>query len=161
MTNTKTNTMLINLSKLIVGAIVMFFSPIAFMVLAVSIAVVADTVTGLIKTYNLKQQRSSRKLTRIVWKTLLYSLAIVFIYTLDILFLGGLMHSLFGISSTSLLATKFITLVLISIELYSVDENIRAFNQDRGFWYYYKKLKNTIVKIKSDINNIAEKHQEK
>ena len=135
----------------IITSVAVFLTPIAPLMVVVALAILIDTFLGLYKAYRTKQQITSHKLSRVAFKVLFYELLIVILYPIDVYIMNG---SLYGISY---LLTKGACLLLVFIELLSVDENIRAINKDKGAEFYFKKLLHLIRKGKEAITDIKKK----
>lgn len=136
---------------LIAGTVV-FFTPIAPLMLIVALFIIADTLLGITKAIKLKQEFKSHKLSRLIFKMFFYQLLIMMLYPIDIFLIQD---ALFGYD---LFATRAGVLVLVFVESLSIEENIKAINKDKGFQYYFNKLvkvvknaKDKIVEAKKDL----------
>lgn len=103
--------------------ILSFFLPIKGVILAVGFAIVADTVTGIIKAIKTKDEITSKKLSKIVSKMILYEGAIVLIFLIESFILGDLIGL---VTSMKFILTKLVALTFIGIEIKSIDENYKA-----------------------------------
>jgi hypothetical protein len=135
----------------IVSSLLLFFAPIKFILILVGIAIILDTIFGIIKVKKLKQPITSRKLGNILVKMLIYQGAILTFFAIDVLILGDFIKLAVSVPYA---LTKVVALVAISIELFSIDESIRLFNNGKGFKYYFKQLFNVVKNTKEDINEI-------
>jgi hypothetical protein len=136
----------------IIGSLFLFFIPIHGLLVAVAMAIVLDTFTGVFKSIKLNGFRSirSRKLSTIVSKMLLYEVTILFLFLMDKYLLNEFVILWWGIE---FMFTKICAIVLIFIELVSVKENIEeAYNID--IWKMLKKLLSRAKDINSDIDDL-------
>ncbi len=105
------------------GLLWAFFLPVAPLLIVCGLAIFADTVMGLIKAYKLKEKITSRKLSRLISKMLLYQLTIILFFFLEKILLHEFVEFFSGID---LLLTKLVTTVLISVEILSFNESFTA-----------------------------------
>lgn len=125
-----------------------FLAPIFGILITVGIAIVADTAMGIWKAKRLKEEITSRKLSQIISKMFLYNATVILFFLIDFYILNGIILSFF---SVPLLLTKIVALTLISIEIYSIDENWRAV-KGNGLWFYFKRLTARAKDIKDEID---------
>lgn len=131
--------------------IILFFTPIQGLILAVGVSIFLDTFTGIFKSVKLNGWKSirSRKLSNIISKMLLYEASILCLYVIDYFLLNEL---LLEIVNVNFLATKITTVALILVELTSIKENIEeALKID-----IWKTLKNFIRRAKEVTNDYNE-----
>ena len=136
----------------IIGSIAVLFVPIYGILVAVGMAIILDTFTGIFKSVKLKGWKSirSRNLSNIVSKMLLYEVCIVFLFIIDKYLLNEFVQHAFGFE---FMFTKICAIVLIFIELVSIKENVEeSFNID--IWALLKNLLNRAKEVRSDINEI-------
>ena len=129
----------------LIAVAVVFFTPIAPLMLLVAMFIVLDTFLGVTKAIKLNHKFTSHKLSRLVFKMFFYQMLIMMLYPID-LFL--IQEALFGYE---LFATRAGVLVLIFIESLSIEENIKAINNDKGFQHYFNKLVEFIKSVKTKI----------
>jgi hypothetical protein len=100
----------------------LFISPVTGLLIAVGMAIVLDTVFGIYRAVKVKGWVfiTSRRLSEIVSKMLLYESCIISLYCMDYFFLNTISQFCFSIEY---MATKTCALVLIFIELVSIKEN--------------------------------------
>lgn len=134
----------------IMMAIAAFLVPIQGIMITVGICILADTVMGVWKAKKLKETVTSRKLSQIISKMFLYQATVVLIYAVDKFILNDIIQQFFTVP---LLATKLVALTLISIELFSIDENFRAVKK-KGFWDYFKELSARAKQIKDETDQL-------
>jgi hypothetical protein len=123
-----------------------FFSPIIPLFIVIGSAVLLDTLFGLIKYKKLGIKIvSSRLFQGIALKTFIY-LSVISLFFLSEKFI---INNIIGFE---FIITKIMSLIFTGIELYSIDENIREFNKNKGFKYYFiiilNNLKSYLVKLK-------------
>jgi hypothetical protein len=126
--------------------------PIHGLLVAVAMAIVLDTFTGIFKSIKLHgfQSIRSKKLSTIVSKMLLYEVTILLLFLMDKYLLNEFVILWWGIE---FMFTKMCAIVLIFIELVSVKENIEsAYNID--IWKMLKKLLSRAKEINSDIDDL-------
>lgn len=100
-----------------------FFMPICGILILIFSAVILDTITGIWKAKKTKQSVTSRKLSAIISKILLYEATVMLFYAMDKFLLNDIIISFFSIE---LLTTKVLALVLVSVEIISINENFKA-----------------------------------
>lgn len=127
--------------------------PITGMVLAVGFAIFLDTITGIWKSRKNGVPIRSRRLSAVISKMFLYQLTIILFFLIDWFILNDILKSIF---TTELLLTKVLSLVLISIEVVSINENYKAV---RGvdLWASLKQLLSRAKELKNDSDEI--RHQ--
>lgn len=131
----------------VVGA---FFLPISGILFLVGFAILVDTLTGLWKAKKLKIKITSRKLSAVISKLFLYELAVIGFYLIDFWILNDIVKQFF---SVPLMLTKILSLVLVSIEVMSINENYFSIRQI-SIWQGMKNLFSRAKEIKTDINGI-------
>jgi hypothetical protein len=124
--------------------------PITGMVLAVGFAIFLDTITGIWKSRKNGVPIRSRRLSAVISKMFLYQLTIILFFLIDYFILNDILKTIF---TTELLLTKVLSLVLISIEVVSINENYKAV---RGIdlWASLKKLLSRAKELKNDTDEI-------
>jgi hypothetical protein len=134
----------------VIGA---FFLPISGILFLIGFAIVVDTLTGLWKAKKLKIQITSRKLSTIISKMMLYEVAVIGFYLIDFWILNDIILKFF---SVPLMLTKILSLVLCSIECISINENIKAV-KGVDIWSAFKQLLQRSKEIKQDIDGVRYK----
>lgn len=128
--------------------LLLFFAPIQGLLISVGTAIALDTIFGIAKSIKLKDKITSRKLSNIVSKFVLYQAAVLLIFTIDTFLLGEFFKLWFSIP---FFFTKIVTIILIFIETVSIKENFeQAFKVN-----VFKLLKSLLkrgVEIKEDID---------
>ena len=128
--------------------LLLFFAPIQGLLISVGTAIALDTIFGISKAIKLNQKITSRKLSNIVSKFVLYQAAVLLIFTIDVFLLGEFFRLWFSIPY---FFTKVVTIILIFIEAVSIKENFEeAFNVN--VFRMLKKFLKRGVEIKEDID---------
>ena len=137
----------------LLAALLLFFAPIQELVMAVGLAIMLDTFTGIYKSVKLNGWKSvrSRKLSNIISKMVLYEVSIIILYPID----KFLLNELFlNILSVQFFSTKVACVLLILVELTSIKENIEAALKI-NIWQVLKKAINRTKELKGDIDDIT------
>lgn len=127
-----------------------FFMPICGILILIGAAVSLDTITGIWKARKTKQKVTSRKLSAIVSKILLYEATVMLFYLMDYFLLNDIVINFFSIE---LLTTKILSLVLVSIEIVSINENYKAV-KGIDLWASLKNLFARAKEVTGDFKNI-------
>ena len=127
-----------------------FFLPISGILGLLFALILADTATGIWKAKHLKQEITSRKLSAIISKLLLYELCVILFFLIDYFILNDIILVFF---SVPLMLTKVLALVLASIEIMSVSENWRIV-KGINLFQSAKLLFTRAIDIKNDINKL-------
>ena len=138
----------------LLAALLLFFAPIQQLVMAVGLAIMLDTFTGIYKSVKLGGWRSirSRKLSNIISKMVLYEVSIIVLYPID----KFLLNELFlNILSVQFFSTKVACVLLILVELTSIKENIEAALKI-NIWQVLKKAINRAKELTGDIDEIKD-----
>jgi hypothetical protein len=100
-----------------------FFLPISGILLMIGVLIVIDTVTGIKKANKLKEKITSRKLSAIISKLALYEMTVIMFFLIDRFILNDIILTFF---SVAFMLTKIVALVLASVEVISINENIKV-----------------------------------
>jgi hypothetical protein len=130
-----------------------FFLPISGILFLIGFAIVLDTLTGIWKARKLKIKITSRKLSAIISKLMLYEVAVIGFYLIDYFILNDIIMKFF---SVPLMLTKILSLVLCSIECISISENYKAV-KGIDIWSAFKNLLQRSKEIKTDIDGVRYK----
>jgi hypothetical protein len=104
--------------------ILVFFAPIKPIILLVGLSTILDTIAGVWRAKKLKEKVSSRKARKgLIPKLVSYIVAVLLVYTTDFFIINELVSNFISIDY---LATKLISLALISVEVKSIDESFKA-----------------------------------
>ena len=115
------------------------FSPALPMVVSVILFILLDTFTGLMKARYVKEKRNSNSMKRgLLPKVIIYTLCILVVFIADRYVLNAFVKHYFGFD---FLITKVISLILIFVEIWSIDENFEAIF-GHSLITYFKKFMN-------------------
>lgn len=140
-------------STKLMAIILSFFLPIVGILILIAASVILDTITGIWKSKKLKQPITSRRLSAIISKILLYEATVMLFYAMDYFLLNDIVISFFSIE---LLTTKILALTMVSIEVISINENYKAV-KGIDLWASLKNLFARAKEVTSDFKNINEK----
>jgi hypothetical protein len=127
-----------------------FLMPISGLLFLVGFVIMLDTVTGIWKSYKNKVKITSRGLSAIISKMLLYEVTVVLFYMIDTFILNNIILQFF---SVDLLLTKVLALILVSIEVMSINENYKAV-KGLDLWQAMKNLFARAKEIKKSVDEI-------
>lgn len=127
-----------------------FFMPIYGLMFLIGFSIFVDTVTGIWKAKKLKQPVTSRKLSTVISKMLLYEITVILFYLIDYFILNDIVLTFF---SVPLMLTKMLSLVLVSIEVVSINENYKAV-KGIDLWISAKNLITRAKELKNDAEQI-------
>jgi len=130
-----------------------FFLPISGILILIGLSVILDTLTGVWKSRKLGASITSRKLSSIISKVLLYEVTVMLFYLIDYYILNDIVLTFF---SVELMTTKILALVLVSIEVISINENYKAV-KNIDLWESLKNLFARAKEVTQDFKNINEK----
>jgi hypothetical protein len=142
-------TMQANWIKLL-ATISAFLMPISGLLFLVGFVIVLDTVTGIWKSLKNKTKITSRGLSAIISKMLLYEVTVILFYMIDHFILNNIILQFF---SVQLLLTKVLALILVSIEVMSINENYKAV-KGLDLWQAMKNLFARAKDIKKEVDEI-------
>ena len=97
-----------------------------------------------------KKEITSRKLSAIISKLLLYELTVILFYLIDFYILNDIILTFF---SVPLMLTKVLALVLASIEIMSINENYKVV-KGIDLWQSAKLLFARAKEVKDNINKL-------
>ena len=140
-------------STKLMAIILSFFLPIVGILILIAASVILDTITGIWKAKKLKQPITSRRLSAIISKILLYEATVMLFFAIDKFLLNDIVNSFFSID---LLTTKILALTMVSIEVISINENYKAV-KGIDLWASLKNLFARAKEVTSDFKNINEK----
>lgn len=155
MLNEEYNVLIMNLKNsctMVAGIILAFLAPIVPLLILVGIAIAADTIFGIIRAKKLKQKITSRKMSQIVSKMVLYQGAVILFYSIEHFILGDII-GLF--TSIPLILTKLVTATLLFIELTSVSENIES-AYGINLWKKFKQMLTRAKQVKEELEDFKD-----
>jgi hypothetical protein len=127
-----------------------FFLPISGILGLLFALILSDTATGIWKAKHLKEKITSRKLSTIISKLLLYELCVILFYLIDYFILNDIILTFF---SVPLMLTKVLALVLASIEIMSISENWRVV-KGVNLYQSAKLLFSRAKEVKDELNKL-------
>ena len=130
-----------------------FFLPISGILILIGVSVIVDTLTGVWKSKKLGTPITSRKLSAVISKILLYEVTVMLFYLIDYFIINDIVLTFF---SVELLITKILALVLVSIEVISLNENIKAV-KGIDIWDSLKNLFARAKEVTQDFKDINAK----
>jgi sensor histidine kinase YesM len=123
-------------------ALILFFAPIKGIILMVALSTIIDTCFGVWKAKSLKEPITSKLFRNgLVPKLVSYISVVMLVYASDVFIINGLTMS---VVSVQFISTKVIALVLLSIEVKSMDESWVSVKK----YSFIDKIKTIIVKLK-------------
>ena len=123
-------------------SLVLFFAPIKGIILIVALSTIIDTCFGVWKAKSLKEPITSKMFRNgLVPKLLSYIAVVMLVFSSDVFIINGLTLS---VVSVEFISTKVIALVLLSVEVKSMDE---SWIKVKGY-SFIDKIKAIIVKLK-------------
>ena len=127
-----------------------FFLPISGILIMIGVLIAIDTFTGIKKAHKLKEKITSRKLSAIISKLLLYEVTVIMFFLIDQFILNDIILTFF---SVPFMLTKIVALVLSSIEVMSINESYKqVYHLD--LWQSMKLLFARAKDIKEDLNKL-------
>ena len=140
-------------SMQLLGIISSFFMPISGILILIGVSVIVDTITGVWKSRKMNTPITSRKLSAVISKILLYEVTVMLFYLIDYFIINDIVLTFF---SVELLITKILALVLVSIEVISLNENIKAV-KGIDLWTSLKNLFSRAKEVTQDFKDINAK----
>jgi len=125
-----------------------FLLPIKMLLLTVGAFIAADTVIGIYRAKKKKEKVTSRKLSNLVSKMVLYQSAVILFFCLEKFILGDFIHLFVDIE---LFLTKIVAATLCLIEIKSIDESYFILNG----YSLFDKFKAILKRAKSTKDEIS------
>ena len=132
--------------------ILAFFAPVKGILITVGLFILADTISGIWKARRNGERITSRGLSAIVSKMLLYNGAVLLSFLLDEFIIGDILEGIFSIKD---MVTKIVALLLVYIEAQSISENYEAV-KGVNLWQEFKKLLSRTKEVKNEISEILD-----
>lgn len=142
----------ISICKAFLLALGSFFLPIQPLLWLVGIFILSDTILGVWSSVKLGEQITSRKLSGIIPKMILYQSAVLVGFVLDHFLISEFALMLI---SVKYLMTKLIAMTLIFIELLSINENFEVIT-NKNLFKEFKLLLTRTAKLKTEIEEIKD-----
>ena len=105
----------------ILGSKVAFFAPVVGIMYAIGAFIALDTLLGVMAAQKMGEKIESKKLSKVVYKMLMYQAVTISFFVMDVHIVGDLLGTLIN---TPYVLTKTVGVALIAIEFKSIDENI-------------------------------------
>ena len=138
------------------AAIFAFFAPIKLILLLVGCFIALDTGFGVWAAKKQNFKLTSRRFSAIISKMLVYQLAVLSLYGLETIVLGDFIKLFTDIPHVT---TKLGAAVLVSVEVYSIDEKLKNVNgADRGLYFYVKRFLNISKTLKQEVQDLTQKN---
>lgn len=133
----------------ILAMILAFLSPIVPLLLLVGVAIALDTILGCLRARKLGQKITSRKLSQVVSKMVLYQTAVILFFCIEKYVLSDIIGMF---TQIPLILTKLVTSTLLFIELLSINENL---NSAYGFnlWTKFKDMVGRAKSVKDELED--------
>ena len=133
-----------------------FLMPIKPLMILVGLMIILDTIFGIWKCKKQGTEITSKGLSSIVSKMVLYEAAVILIFALEKFMLG---EFVLLFTAIPLFLTKVVATLLVGIELTSMSEN---FKEATGIsiWHKIKVMLGRAKDIKDDVNKILKKDNE-
>ena len=138
-------------AMMFLNVLIVFFAPIAGVILVVAISTILDTCFGIWRANKAKESITSKKARHgLIPKIISYIGVVMLVYASDYFIINELTQM---VVSIDFLSTKIIALVLLSIEVKSMDESFQAV-KGWSFLGRFTKLIKKAKDIKKDLNDI-------
>lgn len=134
----------------IIGLIIAFLVPIVPLILIVGIAILVDTIMGIYKAKKLGIAITSRKLSALISKMVLYQSAIVGFFVIEKYILDDF---IIIFTAIPLVLTKLVTLTLLFIETQSINEHVKKL-YNISLWGKFKDLLRRSKELKDELDEI-------
>lgn len=127
-----------------------FFLPVVPLILLVGGFILIDTILGVWAAKKRGEKITSRKLGNIIPKMILYQMAVLSAFVLDVWLLGEFIKFILSID---LLFTKLVAMTLIFIEILSINENF-TFITGKNLFQSFKLMITRASSVKEDIKKL-------
>lgn len=134
----------------VIGA---FLLPIKPLILLVIMMIVLDTITGIWKAKKIGDPITSRKLSRVISKMILYQVGLITFFVLEKFLLG---EFVLIFTDIPFFLTKIIAIFFCSIEVMSLNENVKAV-YGLNFFQLFKQVLSRVKEVKDEINEVGKK----
>ena len=133
-----------------------FLMPIKPLMILVGLMIILDTIFGIWKCKKQGTEITSKGLSSIVSKMVLYEAAVILIFALEKFMLG---EFVLLFTAIPLFLTKVVATLLVGIELTSMSENFKGAT-GISIWQKIKVMLGRAKDIKNDVNDILKKDNE-
>ena len=134
-----------------------FLAPIKALMIIVGVCILSDTFTGIWKAKKKGDKITSRKLSAVISKMVLYQGAIVLIYCIEKFIIADFIGYFVDIP---LFLTKLVAAILCFIELMSINENYTAIS-GVSIWSKFKEMIKRAKEVKEEVESLKGEKPEK
>ena len=138
----------------LIQVICAFLLPIKPLIILVGFLIILDTISGIWKAKKIKEEITSRKLSRIISKMLLYQCGLITFFILEKYLFG---EFIIAFSSIEFLFTKIVAVFFCCIELTSLNENIKVV-YGQNFFQLFKSMLTRVMETKKQFSDISKKN---
>ena len=133
--------------------VITFFQPIQYVLLSVGAFILLDTIMAYIRTRKTKRNWTSRQMRiGLVPKLITYQLLIITFFLVDFALLN---EFIIFFTKIPFFLTKITAIVLVYIEILSIDESFKVIKGKSIFSYFMEMIKSA-KKIKTTISEVNE-----
>ena len=157
-TNLLINSFLKNLLELFKSKILLlaqiicaFLLPIKPLICLVGLMIILDTISGIFKAKKIHEKITSKKLSRVISKMLLYQCGLVTFFILEKFLLG---EFIVAFSSIQFLLTKIVAVFFCGVEMMSLNENIKVV-YGQNFFQLFKAMLLRVKETKDQISHFS------
>lgn len=129
-----------------------FLLPIKPLIILVGMMIILDTITGVWKAKKKGEPITSRRLSQVVSKMVLYQVALISMFVLDKHLLGEFI-SIF--TSIQFFLTKVVAIFFCSIELISINEKVKII-YGLNLFQMFKNILIRVKELKEDVKDIVD-----
>lgn len=137
---------------IVFAALGAFLLPIQPLLLLVGMMIVMDTILGIWKAIKIKEKISSRKLSNVISKMILYQGTIITFYLIECYVLGEFVNLFIQIPH---FLTKIMAVILVGVELTSAHENFEIITKI-NLWKTFKTLVKRGTEAKNDLVELTD-----
>lgn len=144
-----------NLGMKLFLPIIAFISPIKPLILIVGLCILIDTFFGIWKSQKNGEKFSSRRLSNLISKMVLYELCLILFFSIETFILGDIILLFINIP---LFLTKIVCVTLLFVELTSISENYEKIT-GKSLWSYFKNMLMRGKEFKNEIEDFNKKDE--
>ncbi len=128
-----------------------FLAPISSLMLVVGFCIALDTLFGIWKAKKTKSKITSRRLSAVISKMVLYQSAVILFFVIEKFIIADFIGYFVDIE---LFITKIVASILIFIELLSINENFQVIS-GISLWGKFKEMIRRAKDVKDEIKDLA------
>ncbi len=132
-----------------------FLAPIKALIIIIGVCIALDTLMGLYRAKKKNEAITSRKLSNVISKMVLYEIAVILFYCIEKFILSDIIGTFTDIP---LVLTKLVSCTLIFIELQSVNESYQSIF-GYSLWQKFRDLLARAKSIKGEVENVINKER--